>query len=272
MRSKFLILTLIYLLIGVKPVLAGDPPILINPTNNSTVSSSKLQWQTPSYAVCQSFSAYRIQVSNNSAFPSSGIYRDSYTSNTYYTPQLTLGNWYWRVMARDETCNKWSNWSDAWSFILMAATPSLSPSPTPSPAKPSPTATPTPKPTTKPSQVSTPMHTQSPSSTPYISPAANSYNPPAQSQSIASDPDNPNQSESPSFAWAHQIANSASKSASVAGVESSNLPDSEVNVPTKEQSNLFTLLGYIFVIIGISSLGFIIYKISPFIKRGQINS
>ncbi len=265
MRSKFLILAFIYLLIGVRPVLAGDPPILINPANNSTVSSSKLQWQTPSYAVCQSYSAYRIQVSNNSAFPSSSIYRDSYTSNTYYTPQLSLGSWYWRVMARDETCNQWSNWSDAWSFTLMSATPSPSPTSTP-------TSTPSPKQTTKPSSVSTPIPTQSPSSVPPISPAANSYAPAAPSQSLAGDPVTANQSESPSFAWAHKIANSAGQSASIAGVESSNPPEGGTGEDLPKQSSILPFLGWLFVIIGVSSLGFIIYKISPFIKKLHINS
>lgn len=131
-------LGLLGLLIFVKPVIAGEPPIQTNPGNNSTVSSSTLNWQTPAYPVCLNNDTYRVQVDDDPSFPSSSIYRNVYTKNTYYTPQLTLGTWYWRVMARDETCNNWSNWSTVWSFTLTTSTPAPTPtqtvtaSPTPS--------------------------------------------------------------------------------------------------------------------------------------------
>ena len=134
------LLGLLSLLIFVKPVLAGNPPTQTSPTNNSTVSSSTLNWQTPAYPVCATYSAYRIQVDDDPSFPGSSIYRNVYTGNTYYSPQLSPGIWYWRVMARDESCNNWSDWSSVWSFTLSTESPSptpnppLSPSPSPAPS------------------------------------------------------------------------------------------------------------------------------------------
>lgn len=142
-------LGILSLLIFAKPVIAGEPPIQTNPDNNSTVSSPTLNWQTPLYQICLSNDAYRVQVDDNPSFPSSSIYRNVYTKNTYYTPQLTSGTWYWRVMARDETCNNWSAWSNVWSFTLETSTsptPSITSSPapttTPAPSSPNPTNTP----------------------------------------------------------------------------------------------------------------------------------
>ena len=132
-------LAIFLLLLGLlfaKPVFAGEPPTQTSPENNSTVSSSSLSWQAPSYPVCLTYSSYRVQVDDDPSFPSSSIYRNNYTKNTYYTPQLPLGTWYWRVMVRDATCNNWSDWSNVWSFTLQSE-----PSPTPTPT---PTSTPTP--------------------------------------------------------------------------------------------------------------------------------
>lgn len=129
-RSKLIILTLFFLF-GVRSASAGEAPILLNPANDSTVSSSSLNWQTPAYPVCLNNNAYRVQVDDDPSFPSSSIYRNIYTKNTSYAPQLTLGTWYWRVMARDETCNNWSNWSTVWSFTLTTSTPTPIPTQTP---------------------------------------------------------------------------------------------------------------------------------------------
>ncbi|TSC88597.1 MAG: weak similarity to S [Microgenomates group bacterium Gr01-1014_7] len=130
MRTLIIFLLLFY---PVAPVFAADPPILTSPSNNSTVASSTLNWQAPLYPVCSNYDAYRVQVDNDPSFPSSSIYRNIYTKNTYYTPQLTLGTWYWRVMVRDETCNNWSSWSTVWSFILATSTPSPTPTPSSTP-------------------------------------------------------------------------------------------------------------------------------------------
>lgn len=142
MRIKYIILTLLYLLFGVNNIYAITAPVLISPSDNATVTSSKLEWQEPSYQL-YSTNPYRVQVNNNPSFsPSSSIYRDTYKTTTTYTPVLTYGTWYWRVKAKNSD-GIWSDWSSTWSFTLLIN--SSSPSPTPSP-----TSTPTPTPTTAP--------------------------------------------------------------------------------------------------------------------------
>lgn len=142
------ILATFIFLMHASSIFAGDPPALINPQNNSTVTSSKLEWQVPAYTLYTQGNPYRVQVDDSLDFtPSTSIYRNEYTDNTFYSPQLTPGIWYWRVMAKDSN-GTWSSWSDPWQFALTTATspspsPSSSPSPTPSQ---SPSPTPTPKP------------------------------------------------------------------------------------------------------------------------------
>ena len=123
------IAALVFLLIT-SPVYAGEPPILISPTNNSTVSSSKLTWETPAYSI-YSNDSYRIQVDNDSDF--SSVYRDYKTKNTFYTPVLTEGKWYWQIKAKDAS-STWSDWSNIWSFTLSTSIPSLTLTSTPAPS------------------------------------------------------------------------------------------------------------------------------------------
>lgn len=263
MRIIFLVLTLFYLFFGVSPIFAFDPPNLLSPSNNSTVTSSKLEWQTPAYTIYSQGSPYIVQIKNTSAFTSSD---DRYKTNTYYTPQLSDGTWYWRVKAKNSD-GIWSDWSTIWSFTLTAATPTPTPTPTSAPTPtPKPTATPTSKPTVKPSPITIPTHT--PIATPTIPPTINASTPqPSTGRVII-----PNQSEGLSFAWARKVASSGDRIASVAGEETSATPEAEIIVKTKKQTNYFILVGWIFVIIGISSLGFIIYKTSFSQRRKHINS
>lgn len=129
-------------------VFAGESPQLSSPTDRATVSSSKLEWQAPSYPL-YSGNNYRVQVDDESSF--SSLNKDYYTDNTYYSPTLSDGIWYWRVKAKDAD-KLWSGWSSVWSFTLTSntTTPSPSPSdlpdPTPSPsATTNPTSTPSPQ-------------------------------------------------------------------------------------------------------------------------------
>ena len=131
-------LVTILVLLGViftQPVFAGESPTQTIPANSSTVSSSTLNWQSPSYSL-YSTNPYRIQIDDDPLFPSSTINKDYYTKNTYYSPVLDPGNWYWRVKAKDSS-GIWSDWSSVWSFILQSNTqsaPSPSPTITPSPS------------------------------------------------------------------------------------------------------------------------------------------
>ena len=139
-----MILAILFLIAGFlaigKPVYAVSPPVQLSPVNNSTVSSSKLTWEAPQYTLYPT-NPYRIQVDDNSNF--SSIFRDYTTKNTYYTPVLNEGTWHWRIKAKDSG-GTWSEWSNAWSFILGSSTPSPSPTPTPTST---PTSIPTPSPT-----------------------------------------------------------------------------------------------------------------------------
>lgn len=119
------ILSIIVLLLVPESVFAISAPSQTSPTDASTVSSSTLTWQTPSYTL-YSGNAYRVQVDDDSSFAS--INKDYYTANTTYSPTLSDGLWYWRVKAKDSTAT-WSDWSSVWSFTLSSTTSSPSPSP-----------------------------------------------------------------------------------------------------------------------------------------------
>lgn len=131
LASLAILTTLIFPL---RIVFAGTPPLPVSPQNNSTVTSSKLEWQAPSYTLYTQGNPYRVQVDDSPDFmPVSSIYRTAYTDNTFYSPQLIPGTWYWRVMAKDAS-GTWSSWSSVWQFTLTHSTtpsPSTSTSPTP---------------------------------------------------------------------------------------------------------------------------------------------
>lgn len=156
MSLKFL-LTILFtfstFLVHPQTVFAGDPPQLSSPSDGSTTSSSKLEWQVPSYAL-YSGNSYRVQVDDDSSF--SSLNKDYYTDNTHYTPTLSDGLWYWRVKAKDAG-GVWSDWSSVWSFTLTSNSPNPSPSPTSDPSSdpaPTPIPTPTPQPTPQPTSSS----------------------------------------------------------------------------------------------------------------------
>ena len=109
-------------------------PTLLSPADGSTVASSALTWQTPSYELYTG-NPYRVQVDNDVSLSSPN--KDYYTARTSYTPSLTDGLWYWRIKAKDSS-GTWSDWSNIWSFTLSSTSPSPSPSsshdPSPTPS------------------------------------------------------------------------------------------------------------------------------------------
>lgn len=152
MAFKFLLSIFSALIIFFIPetVFAGNPPQQSLPSDGSTTSSSKLEWQAPPYAL-YSGNNYRVQVDDDSSF--SSLNKDYYTDNTYYSPSLSDNLWYWRVKAKDST-GTWSDWSSVWSFTLTSSTPTPTPSPIPSPTT-SPTASSTSTPSSSSSTNST---------------------------------------------------------------------------------------------------------------------
>lgn len=133
-------------------------PLLVSPQNNTTVNSSRLEWQIPSYSLYNNGSPYMVEVDDQESFADpekDNIYR----TNNYYTPQLNPGLWYWRVKAKDSS-GTWSDWSNIWSFTLIEATPTPEPTPTPTATT---TSIPTQTPTSKPTSIPTPKKTTVPS-------------------------------------------------------------------------------------------------------------
>src|SRR5581483_3986493 len=111
-------------------VFAANPPSLSDPADNSTTtdSSPKLSWQyndtCPSNESC-----FFIQVDNNSDFSSPE--KTTYTNNQYYSPSLDLGQWFWRVKAKDQN-GTWSDYSQSRSLTITSPTPQPTSTPTPS--------------------------------------------------------------------------------------------------------------------------------------------
>lgn len=147
MRIKALLI--LCFLFFIKPVLAGDPPILMSPSNDSIVISSKLEWQIPTYSLYSGGSPYMIQVDDQQSFANPEK-NNIYLKNNYYTPQLNPGVWHWRVKAKDIN-GTWSDWSLTWLFTLQTSTPSPTPTST---SQPTPTFTSTPTPTSTPQSTS----------------------------------------------------------------------------------------------------------------------
>ncbi len=120
-----LIITLF--LINSAPVLAVSPPTQTSPTDQSTASSSQVNWQSVDEA-----NEYRVIIDDDPNVTSPYL-KDYYTTSLKYSPQLSPGTYYWKVKSRD-TNNTWSNWSPIWSFTLSAnSTSTSSPNPTNSP-------------------------------------------------------------------------------------------------------------------------------------------
>lgn len=128
---------------------AIGPPTLTSPANNSTVTSTTLNWSSSETNLATS-NPFRIQVDDAQSFPSATIEKDYYTANTHYTPVLSSGTWFWRVKVKDIN-NTWSDWSEVWQFTLGS---SLTPSPNSGQA------------TTQPEPTSTPVPTPPPTATP----------------------------------------------------------------------------------------------------------
>ncbi len=179
---------------------ADSPPVLITPANTTTVTSTKVTWQTPEYPLATT-DKYRVQIDNQSDFSSPE--KDYTTNNSSYTPSLAEGIWHWRVKAKDSS-NQWSDWSSVWNFTYSltpapVATPTPSPTPTPQPsATITPILSPTPEPTNtpnpSPTETSTPIPsvnptpTATPSPSPTITPTPTSTPTPKSALSFSQPP------------------------------------------------------------------------------------
>lgn len=123
-RLLFFVLSLFFF---INPVLASDPPTLISPANNSTITSiPTFSWQAISGGV-----EYNILIDDEPTV-SNPYVRTYYPTNPSYSPQsLDPGTYYWKVKAKDGS--GWSNtFSSIWSFTLVNSSSSPAPIPTPS--------------------------------------------------------------------------------------------------------------------------------------------
>lgn len=138
-----IILTFFYLFFGVSPVFAIDPPNLINPQNNSVISSvPTFSWQPVSGS-----GGYNILIDDEPTVTSPYAKTPYYPTNPSYSPQtLNPGTYYWKVKAKDSNGN-WGSFSSVWSFTLTSSYSNPTPTPTQTP---NPTPTATPDPTTAP--------------------------------------------------------------------------------------------------------------------------
>lgn len=138
-------LRLIFLIIScfliTKPVLAGDPPTLISPSNNSNISSiPTFSWQSIPNIV-----EYNILIDDEPTVTSPYAKNPYYPTNPNYTPQtLDPGTYYWKVKTKDSS-GIWSSWSDIWSFTFTSTSSTSSPTSSPSTSPPTPTPTSTPQ-------------------------------------------------------------------------------------------------------------------------------
>jgi hypothetical protein len=106
---------------------AENTPSIQNPPHNSTTSdlSPKLEWTYNGTCPTDS-NCFRVEVSENELF--SGLEKSTYTNNTYYSPTLSLGKWFWRIKAKDEQ-NNWSEYVSS-IFTIQENQNSNTPSPT----------------------------------------------------------------------------------------------------------------------------------------------
>lgn len=111
----------------------ASTPTLIDPQNNSSTTdkSPKLSWNENSNCPITG-NCYLVEVSKYSNF--SELEKSTYTNNTYYSPSLSEGSWFWRVKAKDPS-NNWSEYSEIRILIISnEIIPSASPIPTTNPS------------------------------------------------------------------------------------------------------------------------------------------
>ena len=106
--------------------LANTTPIITGPGATTSDTSPKLTWEYTDTCSANE-SCFKIEVDDSADF--SSLNKNTYTNNLYYSPSLSVGKWYWRVKAKDQT-NTWSEYSSG-NFEIVTESQTLTPSPTP---------------------------------------------------------------------------------------------------------------------------------------------
>jgi hypothetical protein len=84
--------------------------------------SPRLSWSAPADFGGSGIKNYRYQVDDNPDF--SSPIKDGYTNNTYYTPNLSEGTYWWRIRARDNAGNN-GDWTEARRIIIDTTPPEI---------------------------------------------------------------------------------------------------------------------------------------------------
>ena len=134
MKKIVLVISVYFFLNIPKPCLAINPPTILSPTYDQITSdtSPKLEWSNDNPCP-ESQSCYKVEISSNKSFDQ--IEKETYTNNTYYSPSLKEGFWFWRIKAKNQN-NTWSDFNTSQFQItssLSTPKPTISSTSTPSP-------------------------------------------------------------------------------------------------------------------------------------------
>lgn len=281
MRIIFIILTLLYLFFGVNPVFAVTFNIS-NPQQNSEevtidVSLSGLTSTSCPNTSCYLQAAFTPSTTNPRYFGFTknnneqwyeyiGSPEQSYIQSTFFKFQPEGGTWSGQLNLKINSENSNYNgpgtyYIKAWrysgnsssgasgytSFLTANIQGSTStPSPTPSPT-PTPTPTPTPQPTPKKSSISIPSPTSSPKPSPI---PATATTPTPTTIPTAS----------PSKLLSAKSAVAGISKAATPSSASASSPSPNIKIANQKQINPFVLVGIIFIIAGVGSLGYLILR------------
>lgn len=144
MSGKLIIALMSVLLFIPGQSFAANSPSNLDPKIDSVTTdlNPKLSWGASGPCPADG-SCYRVEVSDNKDFET--LTKSTYTNNTYYSPTLSEGTWFWRVKAKDSE-GVWSEFANSKIIITKTqGSETISQSPLPLISAP-PTPSPTPKP------------------------------------------------------------------------------------------------------------------------------
>ena len=131
--SMSVLFTILILVAGLVPGPSGDPlkndaqppppPLLVSPANHVKTNdvTPTFSWNESPDPGDSDIKNYRIYIDTEPAFTAPRV-KEYTTSNTYYTPTLYEGYFFWKVYAKDNAGNQ-SPWSDVWELEIDTTSP-----------------------------------------------------------------------------------------------------------------------------------------------------
>ncbi len=271
-RIRFFILTLLSLLVGVKPVVAvtvtisnapatiSDQPFSLDisvsgasPATNylranlfppGTTNYFGYTYNGTDYINSSNYSQYFPITIDSSGNWNGSIQAKIDTTSTYYTGP---GTYNLKVRRYTQSGSSYT-WSNELSVLANLPTPTPTPTPTPSSTpSPTPTKTPSPAPTSTSKKSASQTNTPSPVSTPTLISSPKNTSLSNQSKEI----------NSPQPKISSQISYHI---ASVAAATASATTEGKVEVKNQKQTNPFLWIGLIFIFAGTGAVGYIYLK------------